>query len=271
MSKNYVNPDNLNETGDILVVGGPILVAKTKAADIPTPGSGISLSEDYTTSGQLNIKSAAGSVSLGTTGIITDASAASFTITQAVGLGAGATTTIAAQSAGGKDKSGGALILSSGAKSGSGADGAVGIALGGNVYDLFDATTITIVQATVQFSQSAATPAIKQYDAGKDTAGQAMSVFAQAGGAKDKTADGAGGNLTIGSGAGGGTAVPGTFTIKVGGASGTTVFAANKTGIAFNGATVAAVPAITGAKADAVAASILTALVGLGLVTDSTT
>jgi hypothetical protein len=48
MTKNYINPNNLNETGDILVVGGPIHVATTTRSNIPDPGSGAVLYHDDT-------------------------------------------------------------------------------------------------------------------------------------------------------------------------------------------------------------------------------
>lgn len=325
---------DLNPNDSIMVLDSPVLIPAKTASAIPTPGSGIVLSEDAVTAGKLNLKSSAGTISVSATGVAIPTATA-----------AGADLTVAAQNAGGSNKNGGSLILSSGAKSGSGANGSVATQIAGTTVTTTTANAITftstvtsprIAQAaaaadtagqtliiaaqdgtkdksdvaggelllssgaaggsgavgsvqiacggttelaitdtiilatppTFEFAATTASPTITQVAAAKDTAGQTLTIRAQAGGAKDKTADGAGGAVTIATGAGGGTADPGTLTLKV---NTTTVFSANKTGIGFFAGAPAAKPAVSGAKADAVAASILAGLVSLGLVTDSTT
>lgn len=180
---------------------------------------------------------------------------------------AGQALTIYAQAGGAKsataDGAGGNLVLKSGAGGGSAAAGSVVIQNGSKA-------TLTIADAgTFTIGATVASPTITQANAAVDTAGQALLIRSQAGGAKDKTADGAGGDVTIQTGAGGGSAAAGALTFKVGA---TTVLAADGAGkLGFYGAAPYAKPTVLGSKSDAVAVSILTALVNLGLVTDSTT
>lgn len=121
-------------------------------------------------------------------------------------------------------------------------------------------TTMATTGAT--YPASAASVTITQTEG--TAAGATMTISAQSAGGGDKD----GGSLVLMSGAGDGKGDPGTIVLKVGA---TQIMKADGTGLAFGAGEPVATPAVTGAKADAVAASILTALVSLGLVTDSTT
>jgi len=91
------------------------------------------------------------------------------------------------------------------------------------------ATVVTITDATLTIGAAEATFTLTQADAPVDTAGAVLTIQSQKGGAKSKTADGAGGNIVIATGVGGGSADAGTFALKIGA---TSVLTANKTGLA---------------------------------------
>jgi hypothetical protein len=162
----------------------------------------------------------------------------------------------------GTTSTGGALSLRSG--NGTTVAGDVTIINGASTNTTFSSTGVTFSMQTVQFVANQTNCIIKQADNTTNSA-TAATLTVRAANATGTTSTG--GDLIVASGTG--TTANGNVKINSGS---TTRIQANGTGLGFFAATPVAKPTVTGAKGgNAALASLLTQLVSLGLITDSST
>lgn len=225
----------------------------TSSGLINFPGSG-----ELTTSG-------GGSLSLNTSTIKYGISGSTTSIQPANNTTNGATgdqTIFSAMACTGTTSTGGALSLRSG--NGTTVAGDVTIINGVSTNTTFSSTSVTFTMQTVQFTANQTNCIFKQADNTTNSA-TAATLTVRAANATGTTSTG--GDLIVASGTG--TTANGSVKINSGS---TTRIQANGTGLGFFNATPIAKPTVTGAKGgNAALASLLTQLVSLGLITDSST
>jgi hypothetical protein len=116
--------------------------------------------------------------------------------------------TIQAQNANGTDKSGGSLVLKSGAKTGTGVVGNILLAPGGTTVVQISATEVTMSQTFLTFAGTVASPLISQA-APSDANGQIFGITAQSGVGTNRN----GGPLHLFGGTPTGTGAPGMVSL----------------------------------------------------------
>lgn len=205
--------------GNVVITGGG------NASGSGTPGAVVLLSGDSSTSmgvtiNEIFIQATTGSVNLLTPLVSFDASIASPKITQATASPAssGQNLNITAQAAGSGNNSGGTVVITGGAKTGSGAAGAVSMVAGDSSASVTVSLGEIILQAPtgsallytplVSFQSTMSSPTITQA-ANASGGGQTLYITAQAAGGSSSD----GGNIWLSGGANTGSGAPGAIVI----------------------------------------------------------